>query len=409
MTDRLPTTSTVVLGVVTIVGFGAWFYGYGVLLDPIRTDTGWSEAVLSSTYGVSSLGAGVLATVVGRLLQTQGPRRLYAIGAVLVLAAYLVAASADSAVTFAVAGVLAGSLTGALGYYAAVHTLIALLVPAERRASAITTNTLWGAFASPVFLPLMAWAVTTLGWRPTLRLAGVTVALMFLALAVLVRDHRAATATAPPPLRAALAAAGRDRVVLALAATTFAGGLSSSLLVLYQVPVMVAAGLTATSAAGFAGARGLLQLAGRLPMPWLVRRVGSRATLRSSHVLLGVSCLLLPLTGRVPVAVLFAVIAGVALGAMVPVESIFTTEAVSLDSLGLVLGLETLTRGIGAGLGPVVGGALTAASGSRTPALGIAAGVAVAGALLVPALGGGQADGPRKASRRDPSSSDPAR
>src|SRR5690606_31134733 len=124
------------------------------------------------------------------------------------------------------------------------------------------------------------------------------------------------------------------------AATTFAGGLSSSLLVLYQVPVMVAAGLTATTAAGFAGARGLLQLAGRLPMPWLVRRVGSRTTLRASHVLLAVSCLLLPLSGRVPVAVLFAVVAGVALGAMIPVESIFTTEAVSLEQLGLVLGLE---------------------------------------------------------------------
>ncbi|HSK24291.1 MAG TPA: MFS transporter [Egicoccus sp.] len=408
MSDRLPVTATVVLGVVTIVGFGAWFYGYGVLLEPIRADTGWSEAVLSSTYGVSSLGAGILATVVGRLLQTQGPRRLYVVGAVLVLAAYLVAASAGDAVVFAVAGVLAGSLTGALGYYAAVHTLIALLVPPERRAGAITTNTLWGAFASPVFLPLMAWSVTTLGWRPTLRLAGIAVALVFTALSLLVRDRRPTTSAAPPPLRAALAAAGRDRVVLALAATTFAGGLTSSLLVLYQVPVMVAAGLTATTAAGFAGARGLLQLAGRLPMPWLVRHVGSRPTLRASHVLLGVSCLLLPLSGRIPVAVVFAVVAGVALGAMIPVESIFTTEAVPLESLGLVLGLETLTRGIGAGLGPVVGGALTAAAGTRTPALGVAAGVAVVGALLVPALGGAQTGG-RNAARRDASSSDPAR
>lgn len=379
----MPLRATVTLGVVTIVGFGVWFYGYGVLLEPIREDTGWSEAVLSSTYGVSLLGAGVLATFAGRLLHRRGSRLVYAVGAVLALIAYLGTAAADNEVTFAVSGVLAGSITGALGYYAAVHTVIAQLIPAARRAGAITTNTLWGAFASPIFLPVMAWMVLELDWRPTLRFTGIAVAAAFLLASVLVPDSRGADGVTPS-LRAALAAAGRDRVVLALLMTTFAGGFVTSLLILYQVPAMVAAGLTLGVASGLAGARGFLQLAGRIPMPWLIRRVGSRTTLRLAHVFTGVSCLILPFAGTLTAAIAFAVVAGVAIGALVPVESIFTAEAVSDASLGIVLGVSSLTRGVGAALGPVLGGSLTALLDTRTPALLLISVVAVGAAVLVP-------------------------
>ncbi len=384
MHDRLPLRATVTLGVVTIVGFGVWFYGYGVLLEPIREDTGWSEAVLSSTYGISLFGAGVLATLAGRLLHGRGSRLVYAVGAVITLAAYLAAAGAESTIVFAVAGIVAGSVTGALGYYAAVHTVIAQLVPASGRAGAITTNTLWGAFASPIFLPLMAWMVLRADWRTTMQLTGIAVAAAFLLAAVVVPDSRGVDETAPS-LRAALAAAGRDPVVLALLSTTFAGGLVTSLLILYQVPAMVTGGLTLALASGLAGARGLLQLAGRIPMPWLIRRLGSRSTLRLAHLLTGASCLILPVAGNLPVAVTFAVVAGVAIGALVPVESIFSADAVPGSSLGIVLGMSSLTRGVGAALGPVLGGTLTTLVGTRTPALVLMSGVAIVAALLVPA------------------------
>ncbi|MGH3440531.1 MAG: MFS transporter [Nitriliruptorales bacterium] len=383
MRERLPVRATIVLGLVTIVGFGAWFYGYGVLLEPIREDTGWSEAVLSSTYGISLFGAGALATLAGRLLHRHGSRLVYAVGAGTVIAAYLVLAAANSEVTFAVAGVVAGSVTGALGYYAAVHTVIARLVPAERRAGAITTNTLWGAFASPIFLPLMAWTVLHLDWRSTLRFTGIAVAAAFVLAAAIVPDSRGGEESSPS-LRATLAAARRDRVVLALLITTLAGGFVTSVLFLYQVPAMVTAGLTLGLASGFAGARGFLQLAGRIPMPWLIRRIGSRTTLRMAHLFTGVSCVMLPLAGNLPVAVAFAVVAGVAIGALVPVESIFSADAVPGSSLGVVLGASALTRGVGAAVGPVVAGTLTSVVGTRTPALLLVSMVAVGAALLVP-------------------------
>ncbi len=384
-TDQLPKRITIALGLSVVVGFGVWFYGYGVLLEPIRNDTGWSETVLSSVYGTSLFGAGILATVVGRWLDRFGSRAVYGLGAIAAVPVYLLVASATDQRWFALAGVVAGSLTGALGYYAAVHTVVARLVPADRRAAAITTNTLWGAFASPVFLPLMAWMVLSWEWRTALRVSGLTVAFVFALVAVIVPSVRGEQGEVPS-LRRSIADTGKDPIVRMLLATTFAGGVATSLVILYQVPMMVTAGLSLATASALAGARGFLQLAGRIPMPWLVGRFGSRSTLRVSHLLTGVACLVLPFAATVPVALVFAVVAGVAIGALVPVESIFTADAVPVGSLGVVLGVASLTRGLGAALGPTLGGVLTSVADSRVPALLVTAMIAVAAGIFVPAL-----------------------
>ena len=53
---------------------------------------------------------------------------------------------------------------------------------------------------------------------------------------------------------------------------------------------------------------------------------------------------------------LFALVAGLAIGALVPVESIFTADIIPTESLGVVLGVASLARGVGAALGPALGG-----------------------------------------------------
>ena len=383
--EHLSKRITVALGLSVIVGFGVWFYGYGVLLEPIGSDTGWSEGLLSSTYGISMFGAGTLATVVGRMLPRTGSRAVYGVGAAGVLPAYFVVAGANSPWMFAIAGVIAGSVTGALGYYAAVHTIIAYLVSPAARARTITTNTLWGAMASPIFLPLMAWLVLEFDWRTTLRLSGVAVAIVFAFVALAVPDVRG-EGTATPSLRQAIIGAGKDPATRAVLATTFLGGVATAIVILYQVPVMVTAGLTLAVASSFAGARGFMQLGGRIPMPWLVDRFGSRATLRAAHLLTGLSCMVLPFAGALPIAIVFAVIAGLAIGALVPVESIFTADVTPTESLGVVLGVASLARGVGSALGPVLGGGLAAAAGTRTPTLVAAAGLTVVAAVAVPVV-----------------------
>lgn len=380
--DRLPRALTVTYGLVAVIAFGTWFYGYGVLVSPIVLDTGWSEATLTTTYGLGMLASGIGAVLVGRVIDASGPRVVFLAGAAAVAAGTAVIATTSSPAVFVTGAVVTHCAVGATGYYTAVHASIARLAPADR-SRAITVNTLWGAFASPVFLPLMALASQHWGWRGALVGAGGAVVMIFVVAGALTPAP-----DEPAPARLGLFGglidAGRDPVVRRLLVTAACGGVTTSVLFLYQVPAMVTAGLTLALASSLAGLRGVFQFVGRLPLPWLLRRVPSGLLFRASLVLIGFSSLLLLVSGHLLLAVLFVVLAGIGVGVFTTLESVYTAEVVEVRTIGLVLGAYAMARGVGSAIGPSAAGVLTDATGGRLAALTLGAAIAVVGALALP-------------------------
>lgn len=382
---RLPVLPTLALGVLSIVAFGAWFYGYGVLVEPIAAETGWSEGLLGATYGASLLVAGVAGTGVGHLLDARGSRRTFLALAIASTAALVAASMAVHPWGFALLGAVGGGLVGAGGYYNATTAVMARLVPQER-AHGITVLTLFGAFASPVFLPLLGWVVTRVGWRPTLRGLAIGVGLAYLLAATAVPDVRV-DEVGRPPFRTALRELRTGRPRRAVVTAIMVAGATSSLVIVQQVPAMTDAGMALATASAFAGARGLLQLAGRLPLASVVLRFGARATLRGAYAMTGVGALLLIGAGDVVQASLYALVAGVGIGAMAAAESIHAADVYEGPTMGTHLGVLGLLRGVGGAVGPTVGGLLVDATGNRTTTLvlcgmggAIAAGVLTRGA-----------------------------
>lgn len=396
MTDegpRLPRALTVVYGLVVVTAFGSWFYGYGVLIEPIAEDTGWSESWLASAYGVGLFVVGVGAVLAGRGLDRFGPRSVFLAGAFGGGAGLVVTATAAHPVVFAAAAVATQGCIGAVGYYSAVHAAIAQLAP-EDRTRAITVNTLWGAFASPVFLPLMAGLATWGGWRNAVAIGSGLAVGAFLVAALVSPAGTPLGASVPTERRTMLgdlSAAVADPVMRRLLGVALVGGMAFSVLILYQVPAMVTAGLALGTASALAGLRGLFQLAGRIPLPWLVARVGHRRFFRVSFALVGLSAVLLPFSGTVAVAVAFAAVAGFAVGAFSTMESIYVADVVPVASVGIALGAYALMRGVGSALGPAAAGLLTDLADSRVPALVVIAGLGLLGAALIPS---GRRNGP---------------
>lgn len=379
---RLPVGPTLALGILSIVAFGAWFYGYGVLVEPIAADTGWSEGMLGATYGASLLVAGVAGTAVGHLLDSRGSRTTFLVLALTSTLALLGASVAAHQWSFAVLGAVGGGLVGAGGYYNATSAVMARLVPHER-AHGITVLTLFGAFASPIFLPLIGWVVTSAGWRPTLRGLAVSVGLAYVVTALAVPDVRPEE-VGRPPFRASLqeVMAGRPRRAIVVA--VMVAGATSSLIIVQQVPAMADAGMALATASAFAGARGLLQLVGRLPLAPVVVRFGARATLRGSYTLMGIGALLLIGAGDVVQASLYALVAGVGIGAMSAAESIHAADVYEGPAMGTHLGMLGLLRGVGGAIGPTVGGLAVDVTGSRVVTLVLCAvGGTVAAGVLV--------------------------
>jgi MFS family permease len=382
-THALPTARIALLGILTIVAYGTWFYGFGVLIDEIDAELPGGLFPLTAGYAMAQILTGVLGVVAGRLLDKKGARVPFALGAATGPVLFLGSSYASDPWVFSVLFGAGGGIVGATAFYHLTQTVAArLAVGAEIRA--IARLTIWGAFASPVLIPVTEVLRATVGWRVTLRLGAVSVGAI-LALAALKVDPQILTragAPSPSPLAAVRAAIMVPRI-RRLALSSLASSLGASVLVVLQVPVMVAGGLDRATAAGLAGARGLAQLLGRLPLTMLLRHVSPRTALRGAKVTIGIGALLLAAATNLPVAIAFVVVAGLGIGAVSPLEGIYAREVLPAEDLGTLMGALHLLLGVAAGLGPLLAGVIVDISGVIWSGLILAAAGAFVGAALL--------------------------
>jgi MFS family permease len=369
------------LGLLTIVAYGSWYYGFGVLLDPIHQADGWSRGALGGVFGAAIFVNGVGAAVGGRLLDAAGPRRTFLLASVLGAGGLVVASFQHSLVGFGVGYAIGGGSIGALGFYH-VTQAAAARTTSSRPSQAIARLTMLGALASPIFLPLTAWLVEASDWRTTLRLDAAAVALAFVVAAACVPDHRGQykqRGSALEAFRTAWLGIAFRRLLIA----TLLSGAAADIMLAFQVPIMRAAGLPLAAAATIAGLRGFAQLGGRVPLGLVLRRLPARAALAAAHLLGAIAALFLLASGALLLAVAYSLLAGVATGASSPLQGIYTSELVDRRDLGLLLGVQQALYGISGAAGPILVGALLAVTNSWVPAVALTAlGFAAAAFIL---------------------------
>ncbi len=372
------------LGLASLAAYGAFFYAFGVLVEAIEADTGWSSTALGATYGAASLLVGLLAAPGGRVLDRYGGTAALLAGGVVGGGIFTAASWATSALAFGALYAVGGGLVGALGFYHVTMAASARVGPAERRPRNLALLTIWGAFASAIYLPVCAWLVEREGWRFAQRAMGLSVVVAFAIAGLLARQVRPVevTPTTVSPL-AALQLAARRPVVRRMLAAEAVAGVGIGILLVQQVPAMVDAGLGFTAAAGFAGARGFLQLLGRVPLAPVVRRTGTHAALVGALALVGVSGLLLLASGSWAVAAAFAVVAGIALGAMSPLSGLYAQELFDHDNLGTLMGARAFVRQLFWATGPFVGGILVDRTGGTDATVWVIVVTGFASALVL--------------------------
>lgn len=124
-TARLPWLALSALGLVTIAAYGACYYSFSALIDPIAASTRWSAAWLGASFQAELPG-------------------------------------------FAITYTTGCGLTGALGFYRITQTAAARAGPG-RADRAIIWVTIAGALASTAHLPLTSYLTIHLGWRAAIR------------------------------------------------------------------------------------------------------------------------------------------------------------------------------------------------------------------------------------------------
>lgn len=375
--ERFPHGAIFVLGLVTIAAYGAWFYAFGVLLDPILDETGWSETGLTATFSVSAALGALAAMPAGRFVDRHTSRPALLLAAGLSMAGLWVASYATDLWVFAIGAIVAGASLQGLAFYHVTQATSVRVAPGQST-RAIARLTIYGAFSSAIYLPLAAFLVSSVGWRQTIRLLVTLTAAVLVLGAFVVRERRPPVGDRQiPGFTRALRRPAARRYIVASALTGFGVGV----MLVYQVPLMTAAGLSVGTAAWMAGARGAAQITGRIPLSFIVARIGARASVQLSFVAIALATVILAFAGNVAVALLYVAVAGFGIGAASPLQGIYGNELFDEAHLGASMGVVTTVFGLSSAVGPTIVGLLADVTGSRwwgVAAAAAAAAVAVA-------------------------------
>ncbi len=385
-----PRTGLTMLGLLAICAYGGWYYAFGVLLDPILADTGWSESLVAASFSIGLVGIGVGSLFGGHLLDRFGSRVVLAVGGVATAGGLLVASMTNSSIVFMVAAATALTANGSLGFYHITMTAAVRLNPSAPD-RAIAEVTIWGAFASVVFLPLAELYLGLFGWRTTVQLLAVTLLTAFW-LSAWRLPQPEAHATEKPPLATSVRSAIARGQPRRLAAEIALAGIAMSTILIYQVPMMTSAGLSAATAAVMAAVRGACQLLGRLPISPVVRAVGVDTALVLSFVAMAASGPMLAFSGSTVVAASFALVAGVGIGAFSPLQGIKAAELFDTHILGAAMGVYGGALLCAGAIGPILSAVLSDVTGDRRWVAVVITVAASAAAVAARGLGRDRAD-----------------
>lgn len=358
------------LGTAQIISWGSLIYAFPLLATPMEADFGWGRTEI---FGLASLAlavAGLAAYPIGRAIDRGHGRWIMAGGSILASLALLAWAHAPSAWMLAPIFMLVG-LAQAMTLYEPGFAVVSRRYGGDARRG-ITALTLWGGFASTVFVPLTQVLLDRLGWRGTLEvLAAINLALS-LPLHLWIIDRQTAAVAG----RTASADNGTVHWVLRqpafwglMVAFTLYYALFSGIS-FHMYPLLAERGLSTASVVMVMTLIGPAQVAGRI----IVAAVAERAPIRQVGIAtilalpLALGLLLLPLTGMA-MFLLFAVIYGAANGIMTIIRGAAVPEMLTPRAYGAVNGLLSLPGSVCKALAPMLVALLWDLSGSYRPVL----------------------------------------
>lgn len=155
------------LGVGQICSWGSLYYSFPLIAEAMGAELGWSKTDL---YGAATLGlvlAALAAFPVGVAVDRGHGRWVMGLASLAAGGLLLLWSQVTSLATFYVLIAGIGALQAATLYEPAFAIVARRVGPAQSRAG-ITALTLWGGFASTLFIPLVQWLLDHWGWREAL-------------------------------------------------------------------------------------------------------------------------------------------------------------------------------------------------------------------------------------------------
>jgi predicted MFS family arabinose efflux permease len=369
-----------VLAAATGFSFNSLFsYPLGVFMEPMTKDLGWTRSQFTSGLLIPAMIAVPMSPLVGAAIDRWGTRRFavpgLAIGT-LILASFGLASG--SMAQWLLLWVLVATL--GLMIKSTVWTLAVAGVFTAGRGLALGAVVCGTALSQIFSPPLSEWLIRIFGWRVAFFVLAFGWGGVAFVLALLFlfdahdRDRRAArsaatAAEAPPPLTGlTFREALRSPAICKIAIVTVIALLLIGAMLVHQVPVLTAAGMSRPRAAMIAGFSGVAALVGKLIAGWLCDRWNARylGAITLAAPALAFAFLLHPF-GHEALIIAAMLILGYVAGVQVQICAYLTSRYGGMRAFGKIFGVMSSLFAIGTGVGPALASAVFDRSGSYAP------------------------------------------
>jgi len=303
-------------------------FGFSALIEPLSNEFRWSYLQISLASSLRGVEVGLLAPIVGLLVDRWGPRRLMLGGILLMGLAFLLL-----------------SRTASLGMFYGVFILIALGMTALSPTVTMTTMANWftrrigtatgimhsGVGFSGLMIPIVVLIVDTLGWRAAITVLGLFL-LVIISLLTLIVRHRPEQYGLLPDGEAGVTSMSEKKLLpletsskdigarVAIRSSAFwhiALAMMFQIMlvnavVTHMIPYVGSVGLPRATAGLIASAVPLTSVAGRLSFGWLSDRIDPRRIMGCGYLMMSLGM------------VFFTLAAGGNAGLLIPSVALFS-------------------------------------------------------------------------------------
>ena len=342
-------------------------HGFGLWLQPVTMDRGWSRETFAFAMAIQNLAFGLAGPLTGLLADRLGAFRIIvATGLLYALGLALMAISTTGAAFTATAGLLIGVAQSGCTY-AVVFGVIARNVAPERRSWAMGLAAAAGSFGQFLVVPVESWLINHQGWENALLWLAVA-ALAIAPLAWGLREPKTSSSGGQPQsVGAALREAFAYPSFRFLMAGYFVCGFHLLFIGVHMPSYLKDKGLDPSVATTALALIGLFNVFGTYGAGLLGERMAKRHILAGIYALRSLAIVAFLVTPLTPWSVyVFASAMGLLWLSTVPTTNALIAQIFGLRYMSMLGGFVFLSHQIGAFMGAWLGGRLFDLTGSYT-------------------------------------------
>jgi MFS family permease len=377
---------------IQIIGWGL-YNSYGVYFNQILAEFSWPRETISGAYALSQIIIGISAIFLGGLNDRFGPRILMTCGGILAGLGFALISQTHSVwQLYLFQGIIMG--IGVSGTDVVLLSTVARWFVKRRgiMSGMVKTGTGIGIMVMPI---VSAWLISRYEWRNTLIILGITLFIVYIAGAQLLRREPAQMKLFPDgadralpgavPMSEAgltLLQAARTRQFWMLCGAYFVIFYNANTIVVHLTPFGADLKLSPSFAAAMVSIIGFVSIAGRLVMGQVSDKICCRRTLLICFAMVIAAFTWLQAVNTGWALVIFTVIYGFGHGGFYAIMSPVVAEYFGTRAHGTIFGIVICAASLGGAIGPILTGRIFDNLKSYQVAFFILLGMAVIGLVM---------------------------